>query len=151
MSSHVTNSIPVPLNDLLVKLKILAMIESGKKINMGNMSFTNADSWIGAFYRGLHGEGRKGLIVHLNQIVGHAITAIDEYKATEFCGLIVNHLARARIGILNLSSTYTKYPKTVAQIGTCLDNIDLQLMKNRQLLEGHVKIPNNPDDEELHM
>lgn len=148
MSAHVTNSIPVTLNDLLVKLKILAMLESGKKINMGNMSFTEADSWIGALYRGLHGEGRKGLIVHLNQIVDHAITAIEEYQKTEFCGLIVNHLARARVGILNLSTTYVKYPKTVAQIRTCLDNIDLQLKKNKHLLEGHQPLD---EEEELHM
>lgn len=38
MSNNVTNSIPATLNDLLVKLKILSMIERGKKINMGTMT-----------------------------------------------------------------------------------------------------------------
>lgn len=137
MSTRVTNSIPTPLNDILVKLKILSMIESGKKINMGNMTFTDASSWLGAFQRGLQGEGKKSMIVHLNQIVDQAIAAINEYQYTEFCGIIVNHLAQARVGIQNLTTTYTSHPKTVAQIMICLENIDLQLKKNQSLLFGH--------------
>jgi len=132
-----TNSIPATLNDLLVKLKILSMIERGKKINMGNMSFTDSNSWVGALTRSLSGEGRKGLMLHLNQIVQQAIGAINEYQTTEFCVLIVNHLSQAKIGIQNLTTTYQSDPSIVAQIEVCLSNIDLQLDKNRSLLEGH--------------
>ena len=137
MSANVTNSIPATLNDLLVKLKILSMIERGKKINMGSMTFVDSSSWWGSFSRSLSGEGRKGLMVHLNQIVQQAITAIGEYKDTEFCGLIVNNLAQAKIGIQNLSTTYQDDPSVVAQINICVSNIDLQLEKNRSLLDGH--------------
>jgi len=141
MSTNVTNSIPATLNDLLVKLKILSMIERGKKINMGSMTFVDSSSWWGSFSRSLSGEGRKGLMVHLNQIVQQAITAISEYKDTEFCGLIVNNLAQAKIGIQNLSTTYQDDPSIVAQINVCVSNIDLQLEKNRSLLDGHQYIP----------
>ena len=132
-----TNSIPATLNDLLVKLKILSMIERGKKINMGSMSFTDSNSWVGALTRSLSGEGRKGLMLHLNQIIQQAIGAINEYQTTEFCVLIVNHLSQAKIGIQNLTTTYQSDPSIVAQIEVCLSNIDLQLDKNRSLLEGH--------------
>ena len=136
-TNSATNSIPATLNDLLVKLKILSMIERGKKINMGNMSFTDSNSWVGALTRSLSGEGRKGLMLHLNQIVQQAIGAINEYQTTEFCVLIVNHLSQAKIGIQNLTTTYQSDPSIVAQIEVCLSNIDLQLDKNRSLLEGH--------------
>lgn len=137
MSATVTNSIPATLNDLLVKLRILSMIERGKKINMGTMTFTDSSSWMGAIERSLSGEGRKGLMVHLNQIVQQAINAINEYQKTEFCGIIVNNLAEAKIGIQNLTTTYQSDPSIVAQIEVCISNINLQLEKNRSLLEGH--------------
>ena len=139
MSTHVTNSIPATLNDLLVKLKILSMVERGKKINTGNMTFTDANSWIGSFTRSLSGEGHKGLLIYLNQLIQQSINAINEYQDTEFCKLIVNQLAQAKIGILSFATTYQRYPDVVAQIEVCVSNIDLQLEKNRHLLDGHQK------------
>src|SRR3990170_5511880 len=88
LSSRFTNSIPATLSDLLVKLKILSMIERGKKINMGTMTFIDSASWMGAIGRSLSGEGRKSLMLHLNQIIQQAISAINEYQNTEFCVLI---------------------------------------------------------------
>lgn len=140
MSATITNSIPATLNDLLVILKFLSMIERGKKINMGSMDFVDCTSWWGTIKRSLAGEGRKSLMVHINQIVQQAITAISEYKDTEFCTLIVNNLAEAKIGIQNLSTTYQDDPNIVAQINVCVSNIDLQLEKNRSLLDGHQHI-----------
>lgn len=133
----VTNSIPPTLNDLLVKLKILSMIERGKKINMGTMSFTESNSWMGSLNRSLNGEGRKGLMVHLTQIIQQAIAAINEYQDTEFCKLIVNNLAQAKVGIQSLTTTYQDDPNIVAHVDVCIANIDLQLEKNRSLLDGH--------------
>lgn len=133
----ITNAIPAVLNDLLVKLKIISMIERGKKINMGTMTFTESNSWLGALNRSMSGEGRKSLMVHLNQIVQQAINAIDEYRDTEFCKLVVNHLAQAKIGIQSLINTYQSDPNIVAQLEVCISNIDLQLDKNRNFLEGH--------------
>lgn len=137
MSTKVTNSFPATLYDLLVKLEILSMIEPGKKINMGTMTFIDSSSWLGAFQRSLSGEGRKGLMMHINQIVQQSINAIDEYNETEFCAIIVNRLAKAKIGIQHLITTYQADPSIVAQINICISNINLQLTKNQNLLEGH--------------
>lgn len=135
--SRITNSIPQALNDILVKLDILSMTERGKKINMGSMTFVDSNSWIGAITRGYYGEGRKSCIMNLNNIVSQAIAAIEEYRDTEFCAIIVNQLSRAKIGIRNLAVTYQSDPSIVAQINVCLSNIDLQLSKNQDLLVGH--------------
>ena len=132
-----TNSIPLTLNDLLVKLKIISMIERGQKINMSTMTFIDSSSWIGALQRSIYGEGRKSLMIHLNQIIQQAIGTINEYQDTEFCSIIVNHLSQAKIGIRNLSVTYQGDPSVVAQLDVCISNIDLQLEKNKNLLEGH--------------
>lgn len=132
-----TNSIPATLNDLLVKLKILSKLERGSKINVGTMSFVDSNSWLGCMYRSFSGEGRKGLMVHLNQIIQQSINAIAEYQNTEFCSLVVNQLAHAKIGIQSLITTYQDDPQVVAQLEVCLQNIDMQLKKNQTLLEGH--------------
>lgn len=132
-----TNSIPLTLNDLLVKLKIISMIERGQKINMATMTFIDSSSWLGALKRGIYGEGRKSLMIHLNQIVQQAIGTINEYQNTEFCPIIINHLSGAKIGIRNLEITYQSDPSVVAQLDVCISNIDLQLEKNKHLLEGH--------------
>lgn len=138
-NQHITNSIPIPLNDLLVKLKILSMIERGKKINMGTMTFTDSNSFLGSINRSLTGEGRKGLMIHLNQIIHQTICAINEYHETEFNKIVINHLSKAKVGIQNLITTYQEDPSIVAQIEICIANIDLQLEKNRHLLDGHQK------------
>lgn len=140
MACNTTNSIPSTLNDLLVKLNVLSRIERGNKINMGSLSFTDATSWWGSIQRSLNGEGRKSLMVHLNQIIQTAISAIAEYQKTEFCRIIVNSLASAKIGIQNLMVTYQNDPYMVAQIDVCISNIDLQLEKNRHLLGGHTQL-----------
>jgi hypothetical protein len=140
MSTNVTNSIPATLNDLLVKLKILSKLERGSKINVGTMSFVDSNSWLGSFYRSFSGEGRKGLMVHLNQIIQQSINAIAEYQNTEFCSLIVNQLAQGKIGIQSLITTYQDDPQVVAQLEVCLQNIDMQLKKNQALLEGHAPV-----------
>lgn len=139
------NSIPATLNDLLVKLKILGKIERGNKINMGTMTFTESSSWTGALGRKISGEGRKGLMTHLNQIIQQSINAINEYQDTEFCGLVVNHLAQAKIGIQNLTTTYQSDPNVVSQIEICIANINLQLEKNRSLLDGHQQLIQNSE------
>jgi len=138
-----SNIIPEPLRDLLGKLVFLSMIEKGKKPCMHDMTFVKSNSWSGAVKRALTGEGRKGMIIHINQIIDTAIAAIDEYKDTEFLSLIVNKLALCKVGIENLMTTYQKHPDTVAKIKVCLDNINIQLEKNKLFLQGHNPIHKN--------
>lgn len=134
-----TNSIPVALQDLLVKLRVLSMIGAGNKLNISNLSIIEKDSWTGAFYRALTGENRKNTINYVNQIIDDSIKALGEYSDTEFCALIVNALANAKMGIINLGTTYQNDLNFSAHIKVLTDNIDLQLDKNKNLLNGHVK------------
>ena len=132
-----SNSIPQTVHLLLVKLKILSMISAGNKLNIGSMSFVDASSWIGSLKRSLAGEDRKSLLTHLQQTIQDAIIAIREYHDTEYCKLIINHIAGAKIGLKNLTSTYSDDPNVVAQIDVLIDDINLQIEKNKKLLDGN--------------
>lgn len=132
-----TNAIPIPLLDLMSKLNFLGMLERGKKINWNNLSFSDSGSFSDSIYRYVYGESRKGLIYHIYQIIDQAIKAIDEYNKTEFCSIIVNGLANSKNGIQNLKTTYQKDPCIVAQLEACISNINIQLEKNKVLLNGH--------------
>jgi hypothetical protein len=129
-------AIPTPLADLLVKLKLLSMIERGKKVNVGTMSFVDGKSWWGSVQRALSGEGRRGLLVHLQQIIHQGIEAIGEYHNTEFGPLLVTGLAEVRVGLTNLEATYRNDPHTVAQLRVLLTNIEIQLNRYRTSPKG---------------
>src|SRR3989338_1259481 len=137
MASNVTNSIPTTLNELLVKLKFISLIERGKKVNINANSCIDRGSWFGSIWRSLSGEGRKGLMLYLSSTINQAITAINEYNDTEFKVVIVNHLAGTKPGLNNLLETYGPDLSIVSQISVLITNIDIQLEKNRELLDGH--------------
>lgn len=138
------NAIPTSLNDLLVKLRFLSLIKSGYKVNLGTMSFTTGKTLLSRVHRNLAGENRSRLMNYLTQIVAETMKAIEDYHGTQFCRLLINHLADAKTGITNLATTYTSDPNVSAQLAVCLANIELQLTKNRTLLDGHVV---NPTDD----
>lgn len=135
-----SHSIPATLRDLLSKLEFLSMIERGKKPCMGDMTFVDGNSFWGALMRAFKGEGNKGMLVHLNQIIEQTVEAIEEYKDTEFFPIIINTLAKAKLGIGNLITTYKEQPSVVSQINVLLSNINLQLKKNRQYYDYREKI-----------
>jgi hypothetical protein len=135
---NVTNPIPSTLHELLVELQFLGMIERGMKVNMmSKMSFVDANSWYDAFARRIYGEGRKSLVLYINKTVTRAIASIAEYHNTEFSRIILNTLSEAKIGIRNLSDTYQSDPHMVSEISVIIKNIDLQLEKHKDMLEGH--------------
>ena len=138
MSKVCSNSNPIPhnLNELLAKLKIISKTEQGEKINMVSMTFTKQNEWFGWFWRGRQGEGRKNMIVQLEQIINQAITAITEYQNTEFLTMIINRLVEARNGITNLITTYQADKNTSARLELIIDNINLQLKNYTHLLDG---------------
>lgn len=140
-----TPSIPTPLRPLLEQLELLSMVETGYKINWGDRTFVDSTSWIGAYKRSTTGEGRKNLVIQINSIIDQTIDAIREYKDTEFFTLIINGLARAKNGLLNLATTYQYRPDTVAQLHVSLANIQLQLDKHKHLISGQTKLTRSND------
>lgn len=124
-----SQTIPSSLREILTKLEFLAMIGKGKKPCMVDKSFVDSDSWYGALKRTVMGEGRKGMMIQINETIDLTIDAINQYQETEFIFLIVESLRRAKNGICNLKSSYINRPEIIADINVCLSNIQLQLDK----------------------
>jgi len=137
-----TTIIPPSLNDLLVQMAVVGQLRVGQKLNMGAMTFSDANSWYSSFWRSLSGEGRRGLMLHLNQIVQQASTAIHDYKDTDFCKLIINHLVEFKKGVNSLTTTYSTDPRVIAQLSVLIANIDMQLDKNFHLIDKTISISN---------
>jgi hypothetical protein len=134
--------IPPALNDLLVQMAVVGQLRVGQKLNMGAMTFSDANSWYSSFWRSISGEGRRGLMLHLTQIVQQASTAIHDYKDTDFCKLIVNHLVEFKKGVNSLSTTYSTDPRIIAQLSVLNANIDMQLNKYVHLIDKSITISN---------
>lgn len=125
------SSIPSTLRDLLSKLEFLSMIKPGQKPCMGDMTFVDGNSFWGAIIRAFKGEGNKGMIAHIHQIIEQTVEAIEEYQHTEFLPIILSTLYKAKIGITNLNTTYKDQPSVISKINVILANINHQLHKNK--------------------
>ena len=136
MNSSVTLPIPTGLRELFTKLTLISMVETHQKINLTSMSFVSTLSWYGSFSRYYNGESRKSLLDMLNLTISETIQTINDYSKTEFCTLIVTHLAIAKRGIENLKTTYKDDPNIISQLEIILENICIQLDKNSHLVQG---------------
>lgn len=124
------------------------MVEEQQKVNLKNMSFVSSNSWYGSFSRYYNGESRKNLLEMLNATIAQTIQAINDYSNTEFCTLIVTHLAISKKGILNLKKTYENDPNILSQLETLLENISIQLDKNIHLVNDEPTLANLKHDSE---
>jgi len=140
------SSIPNGLRNVLANLEYLSMIEDGKKPCMNDMTFVDADSWIGASMRFFHGESREIMIVHINNIIDQGIHSLKEYP--EFVHIILDSLGRAQMGIKKLMITYSKKPHTVSQLSVCCKNIQIQLNTFEVPDMEEYEAPEVPEEEE---
>ncbi len=134
-----TLNLPTPIMELITNLSVIGLIEKEQKLNISTMSFSPSNTWGQAFYRYYHRESRQGLIEYLKNTLSQTILAIMDYKDTEFCKIIINHLALTKPGIQNLAITYADDPNILSQLNVILENIDIQLNKNRKFLEPNFK------------
>lgn len=123
------STIPTHLKELLKSLEFLAMIEKGQKPCLSDMTFVDASSWQGAWYRRNNAEGKKQLLNFIDAIIEQTFAAIEDSHNREYVPMIIKTLLRAKIGINNTQTTYQKYPAYVSPIRVCLNNIDHQLKK----------------------
>jgi len=123
-------SIPPALRNLLTKLEYISMIERGQKPCFSDMTFVQSNSWIGAWKRLISGENKKNLLFEIEQIIDRTILAIEEYASKEYVKLLLENLAKAKIGIENLILTYTEHPETISNLRVHIINIDLTLKKH---------------------
>lgn len=123
------SSIPAHLKELLKNLEFLAMIEEGKKACLGDMTFVDADSWLGAWKRSQNSENKKNFISFVDSIIEQTFVAIQDPRNKEFLPNIIRTLARAKVGISKTQITYYDHPSFVSAIRVTLANIDHQLKK----------------------
>ncbi len=124
-----SDSIPPALRNLLTKLEYISMIERGQKPCFSDMTFVQSNSWVGAWKRLISGENRKNLLFEIEQIIDRTILAIEEYTNKDYVRLLLDNLAKAKVGIENLMLTYTEHPDTISNLRVHLINIDLTLKK----------------------
>ena len=130
-----TESIPPALRNLLTKLEYISMIERGQKPCFSDMTFVQSNSWFGAWKRLISGENKKNLLFEIEQIIERTILAIEEYQNKEYNKLLLDNLAKAKIGIENLILTYTDHPETISNLRVHIINIDLTLKKHGYVIE----------------
>jgi hypothetical protein len=124
-----SESIPPALRNLLTKLEYISMIERGQKPCFSDMTFVHSNSWFGAWKRLFSGENKKNLLFEIEQIIDRTILAIEEYSNKEYMKLLLDNLAKAKVGIENLILTYTEHPETISNLRVHIINIDLTLKK----------------------
>ena len=105
------------------------MIERGQKPCFSDMTFVQSNSWFGAWKRLFSGENKKNLLFEIEQIIDRTILAIEEYSNKEYIKLLLDNLAKAKVGIENLILTYTEHPETISNLRVHIINIDLTLKK----------------------
>lgn len=129
-----TLHVPTQINELITNLSIVGLISKDQKLNIRTMSFSPAFTWGQAFYRAWHKESRTELITFLRDLLDQTLLFMDDYKETKFLKIIVNHLNLSRKGIVNLLDTYCEDPNIIAQLQVIIENIDIQLERNRKLI-----------------
>lgn len=139
------NTIPPTLADLLVKLGYLAAIPNQKKACFGDLSYVDANAWIGSFKRYRDGESRENMLVKVNQIIDQAIEEVDKYSGTQYLPLLITKLANTEIGINNLIDTYNNDPNVILHLQTCKTKIELKLKPLRKYIES--KLEGKTDDD----
>jgi hypothetical protein len=138
-------SIPPALRNLLTKLEYISMIERGQKPCFSDMTFVNSNSWFGAWKRLFTGENKKNLLFEIEQIIDRTILAIEEYSNKEYVKLLIDNLAKAKIGIENLILTYTEHPETISNLRVHIINIDLTLKKHGYHPESKNSVEEKPN------
>lgn len=129
-----TSPIPSTLKVLLQSMIFISKIEVGNKINFKSMSLSSDDSWIDSLWRYWSGEGREEMIKKIDGLIDSVIVSIEQYSESEFCSLIVNHLADCLKGIENLKETYKEDHNITSSLDVTIQNIKIQLFRNKTLL-----------------
>jgi hypothetical protein len=114
-----------PVDELLVSLKIIAMVGDGQKLSLrqGRLALGSGN----ALVRWLTGEARHSTISALRVVISDAIGALggDAAKADAWLvGRLVADLDAARAGIARLQTTYAGDSLVVAQLQVLVERVD---------------------------
>lgn len=139
MSNNIEISrIPTSIQEILIKLKFIKNLKRGYKLNISSLTYSE-NSYFESVKRMFTGEGRKLTIEFIHNLVVQSLDTLENFSDTEFAETILNHLDEACLGLEILREGYSNDAEVSARISTILENIRLQLDKNRDFLNGRKK------------
>lgn len=120
-------TIPKTLVPLLITLSKISLVPHNHKLNVNNSGSVESGSLYGSLVRNWYGESRGNLIVYLNKVIDDTANALYTYNGGEFYNTIMDYLSKARTGVINLQTTYKGDVEMYANLGLCVENINLLL------------------------
>lgn len=73
------------------------------------------------------GESRENLILQLKQLTADTNKALQEYQKTQYQGLLLSHIERAKTGVDKLKTAYDDDPNVLANLSVIMEDWDLQI------------------------
>ena len=109
-------------DELLVSLKIIAMVSDGQKLSLrqGRLALGSGN----AIVRWLTGEARNNTISALRVVVTDAIDALCHNDDPWLAARLIADLDAARAGIARLQTTYASDSLIVAQLQVLVERIE---------------------------
>jgi hypothetical protein len=121
----------VGLTELLTQLKIMSMIRQHERFSTTRGIRIEPEGKFQPLWRWLFGEARDQNIIELTKIVHRAIATLQAMQTTADASAIRQlraEMAGAKIGLLNLKTTYEGDSVMVAKLQLLCDSIDATMM-----------------------
>lgn len=134
--------------DVIKKLKFIARIESGERINVSTVS-TTSHNLFSSLYRSIFKESRSKTFQFLNEVIDRSFELIVLYQESTkisdriTCSQILEDLVNCVTGLRNLQVTYAEDRNFYCDIDTLIGSIFARLA---EFYEGDIHI--TPDIKE---
>ena len=145
--------------DVMKKLKFIAKIEPGDRINVNSIS-TTTNTWFSAIYRSIFKESRAKTYQFLNEVIDRSFELIVLYQDSDkmadriTCSHILEDLHHSVNGLKNLQTTYTDdrsfycdidtlIGSIFARLAECYENNKLFMTDDHRKRLQHILFPSN--------
>ena len=134
MKSFVTDGGERSVQDIVSKLKFIAIVKAGEKIDVSSLSIQGV-TLAGRTYRTFiaRGESRAATLTFLRATLGTAFDLASEYASrgdafsTKIAGMIISALTVAKTGIIGLTETYRDDRMFVSRVDTLVTTLDAKI------------------------
>jgi hypothetical protein len=134
MKSFVTDGGERSVQDIVSKLKFIATVKAGEKIDVSSLSIQGV-TLAGRAYRTFiaRGESRAATLTFLRATLGTAFDLASEYASrgdafsTKIAGMIISALTAAKTGIIGLTETYRDDRMFVSRVDTLVTTLDAKI------------------------
>jgi hypothetical protein len=132
VKNFVTDGSERSVQDTVSKLKFLAKIKSGEKVDIQSLKMVIADDWGSRLYRTViaRGESRDATLEFARGVIGEAFDLAQRYLAREQAffrqigNMIVQSLQESKSGLTNLAKTYQSDQMYASRIETLIATLD---------------------------